>query len=318
MRTTFLVLCIGTCFSIPIYAETTEAQPEETIYTAPQVQKKAEESIFPPDPLTRVEKTKEPPVNTTIRYKKAKHMSYDEAHQARLFYLWDKNIESAIKAVERILLLEDDQNKHAQYLVEYADLHYCKGDYTTAETIYDTFADLYPGSPYLEYTYYKSLSCHYYNMLPPDKDQDETRRMIASAQNYIDTFGTNARYAQKAQELRNYGNRILCLSELDVVDFYIKKYAYATSPSSLRSAYYRLQHIYKSLSDALPSKQAHQVQAILAKAMRTVEIDTLDDENTEQNDTIYQKLYDTSVQLHTVLDEQKQSWWSSLKSLHRF
>jgi len=262
---------------------------------------RASQPAIPTTPFEHVTHLSEPPVNKSIRFTKIKDMTREQAYKARLYYLWDENIEVAIKAIERILTLEDDQDNITQLMLELAHLHYAQQNYTAAQEIYDTFINLYPGNKYLEYAYYQALRCHYGNMLDQHHDQSETRATISCAQSYLDAFGTNGHYTEEVRNIRENAYLTLCLSELDRYDFYINKYTYTTQASSLRAAYYRLESLYEQL----PYIAKHLYDACapaVAQALRNISIEELDDNKQDKMDTTHRELSQVSTQLHEILE----------------
>lgn len=270
---------------------------------------------LPDNPVNAVAKTKNPPVDSSIRYEKIRDMSLNRLHEARLYYLWDDNIDVAIRAIQRILTLEEDQNQAAYHMIELGDLYRHKSDYANAKTVYDTFLNLYPGSIYVEQVYQRLFLCHEQSLLDPDRDQTETRAMISRARTYLDIYGDYGMYADKAHELLNYAHQLLCQSELHICDFYINKYTYAGNAASLRSAYYRFKYMYDNVIAMLPQKQSQQAATILAQALQHIAIDTLDDNDKEQKDALYRQLCQTRDEMHGLFAP-RNTW--RINPLHRF
>ncbi len=258
---------------------------------------------LPKNPLYAVKKTKEAPADSRIRYEKTRDMELPRLREARLYYLWDNNVDAAIHVIQRILTLEDDQDAAAYHMIELGDLYCINDDYTTAKSIYETFLNLYPGSVYVEAVYRRLFMCHEQLLLDPDKDQTETRNMITRAQTYITTFGQSGTYIQKAYKLREYGYQQLCKSELDTCDFYLNKYTYTEAASSLRAAYYRLKYIYDELAAYLPYTQSQQMVQTLAHAIQHITIESLDETQPEQKEYVYKQLYDIRNKLSNICGE---------------
>jgi len=256
----------------------------------------------PTHPLEAVDLNQPCPVDTDVSYMKPRDMNLEQAYQARLYYLWKQSIDPAIHVLERILILEEDQNQRAYHMIEIGDLHMSKEDYAGAQTVYETCIEQYPGSAYFEYLMRQLMLCHYYNMMPPEKDQTETRNVITSADTYLNTFGEFSTYAHEAHQLQRHAYHDFCTAELLVSDFYLNKYTYTQAPSTLRAAYYRLQYMYDHIVPYLDAQQSHNIGGIIARALHNIAINKLENATHEDTYAIYCQLYDTCKELHNALE----------------
>jgi len=262
-------------------------------------------------PLERIPSRKQPSVDTSLRFMKIAYMSLDQTYQAYQLYLEERNIDAAIHALERILILEERQDMLEVYTLDLGDLQHYKQDYKNAHTIYNTFIDRYPGSRYLEYAYYAALCCHYQEVLEPNRDQTETNNMISAAQAYLQTFGQHGTYAQEARQLAYYGYQILCCAELDICDFYLNKYTYTTSLSCLRSVYQRLSYIAHEIVPRLPQEQHDAAHTCISRVQEQVSLDQHDATTEAYNQAAYEHLCQAVERLHHICDVtvRTRPWW---------
>jgi outer membrane protein assembly factor BamD len=145
--------------------------------------------------------------------------AYELAQQ----YDKDERYEEAIRRYQEI------KNKfpYSKYAVlselAIADSNYRQESYPEAQVAYQSFKDLHPKHPQIDYVTFR-LAMSYYNQLPPTSDRD-----LALASSTIVNFDEvihqypNSEYVKEAKEKKAAVVKLLAEKEMYIADFYFKK-----------------------------------------------------------------------------------------------
>ena len=145
-----------------------------------------------------------------------------ELKDSYAFACAENNMKRALRCLERIATLETDLNKLKDLRLEIADLYFDSGDLEKAESLYQDFLSLYPGSKAIEYAEYKSILCCFYQTLEADFDQSKTRQALQLSQSFLDKQQFK-QYAIDVAAVRKECLSTLFDSEVNVINFYLDK-----------------------------------------------------------------------------------------------
>lgn len=138
---------------------------------------------------------------------------------------------------EAIRRFNDVKNKHpySKYAtmaeLAIADTYFKQESYPEAQVSYQTFKELHPKHPQIDYVTYR-LGLSFYEQLPETEDRDLS--LAQSSIIYFDevlTLYPNSNYAKEAQEKKTAVLTKLGAKEMYIADFYFKRKAYASALS---------------------------------------------------------------------------------------
>jgi outer membrane assembly lipoprotein YfiO len=177
-----------------------------------------------------------------LLYKQPKDMALAELYSALDYALKIKNNDQAIKFVERLLIVESDQEKVRLLRLQLADLYFDNGNLKKAGAAYSEYIKLYPGGKdqqkeERDYAEYKGILCRFYARLRPPLDQSKTRKTLSLAKNYLRSSGTHT-YQEDVKKIQHECYRDLFNYEKGIVKFYCHQ-------GSLQAAQERLKEMKK-------------------------------------------------------------------------
>lgn len=112
-----------------------------------------------------------------------------------------------------------------------ADAHFKQESFPEAQIAYQTFKDLHPKHPQIDYVSFQ-IGMSYYKQLPPTVDRDLTLAASAISQfEEVEARFPNSEHAKKASELRLDCLKQLAGKEEYIADFYFKKSQYDSALS---------------------------------------------------------------------------------------
>lgn len=153
--------------------------------------------------------------------------SYAIAQELDKDELWDRAIQK----------YQDVKNKfpYSKYAVmselAIADCHFKAESYPEAQISYQSFKDLHPKHPQIDYVTFR-LALTFFNQLPPTIDRDLT--LAGSALIYFDEVidqYPNSLHVAEAKEKKQQTYKMLAEKEKYIADFYFKKEKYDSALS---------------------------------------------------------------------------------------
>lgn len=136
---------------------------------------------------------------------------------------------------ESVAKYTDVKNKHpySRYAVlaelKVADVQYLRESYIEAQYAYQTFKDLHPKHPQIDYVTFR-LGMSFFNQLPSTTDRDLS--LADKAILYFDEVTTSysgSQYAKEAAEKKAEAVRMQADKELYIANFYFKKKQYGSA-----------------------------------------------------------------------------------------
>ncbi len=184
------------------------------------------------------DRTKEPmcqePLVAPVEMKrKFNELSFMELQRILDYTKATENKEIAVKAVQHMIPLCNDQIRLEKLRIEIADLYFDLGKLEQAEKLYKEFVALYPNSPHTEYALYKEILCRYYDILSCDRDQTITQETLVLTQRYLSHSEVYKQYITDVQSIEKHCYNRLFEHELSIFDFYINKGNYKAAQKRL-------------------------------------------------------------------------------------
>jgi len=222
------------------------------IILAPGCAKKPYESVI----KTKKEKTfkdkmaivKEQYVLTaTKKHKRPKDLTLAEAVEDLAFFEETEQYDRMTRVLQRILALETDQQKVGNYMLKLAKLQTSLGRLDEAQATYHSFRSLYPGHPKIKKALYRELLTHFWDILPPDRDQSRTENTVKLAQNYLEEFPEDTLYKDSVNTTLKICQKNLFEGEIVRARHYLAKNKYEPSEDTVMAAYQRLAYAEKEL-----------------------------------------------------------------------
>lgn len=198
--------------------------------------------------------------------KKIKDLNLDEAQDAYRFYKAQNNSDLLQQTIERIIQLSADQQTIKPLLRELADLAYGANNFEKAETAYEGYTLMYPGDKDSDYFFSQLVKSTGKNMLPVERDQSATKKVVERADAFIAKFGDKNRYAEDVKAVREKALLQLIEVELNQVAFYVNRYSYTGKKEVLTSARSHIQQV----QDKLLSQLKHQPEQAVKDAIAVV------------------------------------------------
>jgi outer membrane protein assembly factor BamD len=136
---------------------------------------------------------------------------------------------------ESVAKYADVKNKHpySRYAIlaelKIADVQFLRESYIEAQFAYQTFKDLHPKHPQMDYVTYR-LGLSFFNQLPSTTDRDLS--LADKAILYFDEVLASyakSQYAKEAAEKKSEALRMLADKELYVANFYVMKKQYGSA-----------------------------------------------------------------------------------------
>ncbi len=141
-----------------------------------------------------------------------------------------------------------------------ADCKFYAKQYLEAIVLYEEFEKLHPTNEAIPYVVFQIGTCYYKLMLPPDRDQSFTKKMIETYERLLRQF-PDSPYTLEARKRIKEGRERLGEHELYVARFYYRTKRY-------RAAYYRLYYLLQTYPETRAAAKARPlVQKYYAKAL---------------------------------------------------
>lgn len=151
-------------------------------------------------------------------------MNLVELGRAKEFALLVDNKDSAIKILDRMIILSTDQQEIAHLQLERADLYFDQGRFQKAGKLYEDYIKMYPGSEKIDEVKYKAILCRFYETLDIDRDQTKTKNTLALANEYLKRPEIFIKYQKDVKDIQKKCCKKLLENELYVFNFYLKKH----------------------------------------------------------------------------------------------
>ena len=133
--------------------------------------------------------------------------------------------EEAAEALDSFINKYPDDPEIHKYKIALADLHFKQGNYPSAYTLYQHYAQYYPADKKAEYSQYYAVLSKFYQTLKPDCDQTATEETIQLCKNYLNR-PVNQRYRKDVSDIQNTCEHKLINKEIYVYNFYLKQGKY--------------------------------------------------------------------------------------------
>jgi len=204
----------------PLQESTQAIQKDQTITTTP----KKKHGI-----INKIIKTPRCPYGS-IPVRKMSIDQLKEVYDYTQKYKVDLNLLTSV--LERLISLSDDHVSVKTYKLQYADAQFQMKHIELAATLYEDFATLYPSSKESIYTLFKAVLCMFEISLDADRDQTNTKKTIALANEFIKQNPTSE-YVPEAQTILTTCHNRLYDHEVYVFNFYMKKKNYTSAQMRL-------------------------------------------------------------------------------------
>ncbi|NPB09869.1 MAG: outer membrane protein assembly factor BamD [Thermodesulfobacteria bacterium] len=141
-----------------------------------------------------------------------------------------------------------------------ADCKFYAKQYLEAIVLYEEFEKLHPTNEAIPYVVFQIGTCYYKLMLPPDRDQSFTKKMIETYERLLRQF-PDSPYVLEAKKRIREGRETLGAHELYVARFYHRTRRY-------RAAYYRILYLLQTYPETQAAAKARPlVQDYYVKAL---------------------------------------------------
>jgi len=165
--------------------------------------------------------------------KPVEKMSLQELYQARESVKKVDDKAMLVKILERLLLMEKDQNKLKPLRTELGDLYFDLGKFQRAGKIYGQYVLFYPGGEDIEYASYKAILCRFYETLSYDRDQTKTEETLALIGQFKEKKEVYHTYMKDVLQIEKQCVQKLIDKEIYICNFYITKGSYKAAQNQL-------------------------------------------------------------------------------------
>lgn len=185
--------------------------------------------------------------------KKIKDLNFQEAESACRYYRSNGMVDQLKKVLERMITLSSDQRVIEPLLRELSDLSYTSQAFPEAEILYEQYALLYPGAADIDYFVYRLIKSTEQLVLSAGRDQTKVKKLVDRTDEFLTRFEKSF-YASDVLAIRAKALCVLVASEVERVDFYLKRFLMTEKPSALLAARTRLMYIHEKLLPRLAEK----------------------------------------------------------------
>ncbi|OQA33817.1 MAG: Outer membrane protein assembly factor BamD [Candidatus Dependentiae bacterium ADurb.Bin331] len=147
-------------------------------------------------------------------------------------------IEDAIKVIERLIALCNDQDDEAevqQLRLEIADLYFELGKLKDAAKFYREYVKLYPGSKERDYAEYKKILCNFYAQLQPPRDQTRTNKTLKLTASYLKQEPDEQEFRSDIAKIQTACYEDLFEHEKGIFQFYCKQHNFKAAETRLKN-----------------------------------------------------------------------------------
>ena len=198
----------------------------------------------------RKHKRKTPPKKSYREY------NFDELDAVKEELVKNKDLEGAIRTIERMKPLCKKLIDLERISLEYADVLFESGYYEKAAKEYTDFTKLYPGNVSYEHALYHAIVCSFKCILDAERDQTATKDTLELTKDFLERANIFVAFKDQVLDIQAQCYTRLVESELNIVDFYINRGSY-------KSAQRRLDNLKKDFLDCIPGIQAPTLEATI-------------------------------------------------------
>lgn len=184
-----------------------------------------------------------------------KSYSLQEALNARKYYRALGDSELLIKTLQRIVSLAPDQQTLESVLYELGQLYLSLEKYDLAQKVWGDYVSYFPGADRIAEARYSEFLAHYKDVRAPHHDQTRTKEAITRGESFLVEFEGETEHDQDVQVAIRDCYDHLFEHELGIADFYLHKYVYTESKSTLNAAEKRVGKIYTELAAHMTDAQ---------------------------------------------------------------
>ena len=241
-----LVSLFSTCQNLVTKEEVTskatnQSTPEPTQSTE-KTQEVSTAQVIPQDQTPAPVKTKNGVINKIIAAPRCpygstpvKKMTLDQLNEVYEYTQKNKvDLHLLANVLERLISLSDNHASVKIYKLQYADAHFQMKHIELAAAYYEDFSTLYPGSPESEYALYKAVLCMFELSLDADRDQTNTKKTIALAQEFLKR-SPKPEFKEEIETTLTTCYTRLYDHEVYVFNFYIRKKNFVSAQMRLDS-----------------------------------------------------------------------------------
>lgn len=132
------------------------------------------------------------------------------------------DVEKAAEAFMQVRTYYPSHELAKKALLATADAYFDKEEYDTALKSYQEYRMLYPTDDEAAYCLFRIGMCRFRQMQPPDRDQTETSRAVASLESFLAAY-PNSPYAQEAKKALDEARSRIAQHEIAIGRFYLRK-----------------------------------------------------------------------------------------------
>jgi len=184
-----------------------------------------------------------------------KSYTLQEALNARAYYRAWGDSELLIKTLQRIISLAPDQQTLESVLYELGEIYLSLEQYELAQKVWGDYVSYFPGAVRIAEARYNEFLVHYKDIRAPHHDQTRTKEAIRRGESFLIEFEGETEHDTAVQAAIRDCYDHLFEHELSIADFYLHKYVYTESKSTLNAAEKRVGKIYTELAAHMTSDQ---------------------------------------------------------------
>lgn len=208
---------------------------------------------------------KEDPEPVDAPHGHIKSYSLQEALNARKYYRALGDSELLIKTLQRIIALAPDQQTLESVLYELGELYLTLEKYDLAQKVWGDYVSFFPGADRIAHARHYEFLAHYKDIRAPHHDQTRTKEAVSRGESFLIEFEGETEHDQSVAAAIKDCYEHLFEHELAIADFYLHKYVYTTSKSTLNAAEKRVGKIYKELAPHMTTEQQAALSAFEAR-----------------------------------------------------
>jgi outer membrane protein assembly factor BamD (BamD/ComL family) len=191
-----------------------------------------------------------------------KSYSLHEALRARNYYRAWGDTELLIATLQRIITLAPDQQTLESVLYELGELYIKLEKYELAQKIWGDYVSFFPGSDRIAEARYNEFLAHYKDIRAPYHDQTRTREAYKRGESFLIEFEGETAHDQAVRDALEDCSAHLFDHEYGIADFYLHKYVYTETKSTLDATEKRIKKIYTECSPHMTAEQKNRMRVL--------------------------------------------------------
>ncbi|MGE0206390.1 MAG: hypothetical protein AB7R69_00925 [Candidatus Babeliales bacterium] len=173
--------------------------------------------------------------------KNTRDLTLDELIKVKDYSKSVGNKDLAITYLERMIVLNTNEELQRLLHLEQADLYFDKAEYKKASKLYQKYVEFYPGGnkgligEQRDYAEYKGILCRFYARLRPPHDQSKTRKTITFANLYLNRSDIDKKHVDDVASMRDQCFKDLYDYEMDIFNQYINLHRFVAAQTRLEA-----------------------------------------------------------------------------------